>query len=202
MFKYYTARTEYLPTNGKLSITIRYIQFQEYRDSYKINWREYLDSYKKINFWKMWISLSLDRYSCTRYLVAIFTCWKFVHKLIRLTTWTRSRQIWQIRFSWTTIDSDVDGCRISRVRRRTLRACAGTNCRTWVAKVAPRSATSPWSKRTGAHDRVFYLSVDRDTTSRYGKHYFRRKYADTIDESKSADVPWLCESLFPTTDYY
>lgn len=38
---------------------------------------------------------------------------------------------------------------------------------------------------------MFYLSVDRDTTSRYGKHYFRRKYADTIGESKSADVPWL-----------
>lgn len=37
------------------------------------------------------------------------------------------------------------------------------------------------------HDRcAFYLSVDRDTTSRYGKHYFRRKY-----ESKSAGVPWL-----------
>lgn len=38
------------------------------------------------------------------------------------------------------------------------------------------------SRRTHDHHCAFYLSVDRDTTSRYGKHYFRQE--NMIGESK------------------
>lgn len=57
------------------------------------------------------------------------------------------------------------------------------------------------SRRTHDHHCAFYLSVDRDTTSRYGKHYFQEE--NMIGESKvnRCPVAWstLCKNI--TIDY-
>lgn len=61
---------------------------------------------------------------------------------------------------------------------------------------SPLDRRHPRDPSVAAHDRVFYLSVDRDTTSRYWKHYFRWKYVVAIGESKSDDVPRLDSFLY------
>ena len=62
------------------------------------------------------------------------------------------------------------------------RACIGTNWCTWVGRVAPKDPCVR-SRRAHHHHCAFYLSVDRYTTSRYGKHYFRQE--NMIGESKA-----------------